>query len=89
MPDDKVVSISNREPIKQSPDPDGFVITQLEQMLSMAKSGQLQALFAVGWNSDNSIMSGWQGAHKAAFTLLGGVNQCLNEYVLKEFQRRQ
>lgn len=89
MPDDKVVSISNRAPIiAQSPEPDQNIIDQLEKMLAMAKSGQMQALFAVGWNVDNTIMSGWQGVHRACFSVLGGVEECKAEMILREFQRR-
>lgn len=88
MSDDNVVSFINRGVVSTKLEPDQFIIDQLKKMLAQAETGQLQAIFVVGWLTDNSIMSGWQGADRAAFTLLGGVNQCLNEYVLKEFQRR-
>jgi hypothetical protein len=88
MPDDNVVSFINRGLISLKLEPDQLIIDQLKKMLAQAESGQMQAIFVVGWLTDNSIMSGWQGADRAAFTLLGGVHQCLNEYVLKEFQRR-
>ena len=88
MPDDNVVSFINRGIVNTNPEPDDAIIAQLKKMLAQAESGQLQAIFVVGWLSDNAIMSGWQGAERAAFTLLGGVQQCMNEYILKEFQRR-
>lgn len=88
MPDDNVVSFINRGLVSTKLEPDQAIIDQLKKMLAQAESGQLQAIFVVGWLTDNSIMSGWQGADRAAFTLLGGVHQCLNEYVLREFQRR-
>lgn len=88
MSDDNVVSFINRGVVSTKLEPDQFIIDQLKKMLAQAETGQLQAIFVVGWLTDNSIMSGWQGADRAAFTLLGGVHQCLNEYVLKEFQRR-
>lgn len=85
----KIVYINNGgTPAPQEPEPDPGVVDQLEKMLEMAKSGRLQALFAVGYNSDGSITSGWQGAHKACFSLLGGVEQCKAEYILREFERR-
>ncbi len=83
-----IISISNRTAVHRSSEPDQAIIDQLKKMLAQAESGQLQAIFAVGWLTDNSIMSGWQGADRAAFTLLGGVHQCLTEYTMKEFQRR-
>ena len=84
-----IISISNRTAVHRSSEPDQAIIDQLKKMLVQAESGELQAIFAVGWlYPSNSIMSGWQGADRAAFTLLGGVYECLNEYVLKEFQRR-
>ena len=82
------VAYINRAPVNPNPEPDQAIIDQLEKMLAAAESGQLQAIFAVGWNFDNSIVSGWQGAHRAAFTLIGGVEQCKLEYMLKEFERR-
>lgn len=88
MADDNVVSFINRAIVNTKPEPDEAIIAQLKKMLAQAESGQLQAIFVVGWLSDNAIMSGWQGAERAAFTLLGGIQQCTNEYILKEFQRR-
>lgn len=88
MPDDNVISFINRGIVNTKPEPDGAIITQLKKMLAQAESGQLQAIFVVGWLTDNAIISGWQGAERAAFTLLGGIHQCLNEYMMKEFQRR-
>lgn len=88
MPDDNVVSFINRGLVSTKLEPDQAIIDQLKKMLAQAEAGQLQAIFVVGWLTDNSIMSGWQGADRAAFTLLGGVHQCLNEYTLREFQRR-
>lgn len=70
-------------------EPNPYVIEQLEKMLAAAKAGTLQAIFAVGWNTDNSVTSGWQGAEYAAFTLLGGVEECKMEYMMREFQRRK
>ena len=90
MPDDsKIVLISDRTAKHRSSQADPAIVEQLKSMLAQAESGDLQALFAVAWLApSNSIMSGWQGADRAAFTLLGGVQQCLTEYTLKEFQRR-
>lgn len=88
MADDNVVSFINRSLVSSKLEPDQAIIDQLKKMLAQAESGQLQAIFVVGWLSDNAIMSGWQGAERAAFTLLGGVHECLNEYTMKEFQRR-
>lgn len=88
MADDNVVSFINREVVSTKLEPDPAIIEQLKKMLAQAEAGQLQAIFMVGWLTDNSIMSGWQGADRAAFTLLGGVQQCMNEYILREFQRR-
>lgn len=88
MPDDNVVSFINRGLISNKFEPDPNIVDQLKTMLARAEAGQLQAIFVVGWLTDNSIMSGWQGADRAAFTLLGGVQQCMSEYILKEFQRR-
>lgn len=83
----KIVHI-NRSAIDQREEPNQAIIDQLKKMLAMAEAGTLQAIFAVGWNTDNSIMSGWQSADRAAFTLLGGVEQCKMEYIIREFQRR-
>ena len=83
----KIVHI-NRQVVEVKPEPDQAIVDQLKKMLAMAEAGTLQGLFAVGWNTDNSIMSGWQGADKCCFTLLGGVEQCKQEYILREFQRR-
>jgi hypothetical protein len=86
---DRVYAIRSGEPVKpQTPPPDRDVIELLQKLLALAEAGQLQALFAVGWNVDNTIGSGWAGAYKAAFTLLGGVHECLNEYLVKEFEHR-
>ncbi len=87
---DKIVMINHGgKPYNPEPVPDQRVIEMLEKMLAHAQSGYLQAFFGVGWNSDNSITSGWMGSEKAAFTLIGGVAECMNEYMLKEFERRK
>jgi hypothetical protein len=85
---DNVVSISTRTAVPSPFGPDPEIIAQLEKMLERAKDGHLQAIFVVGWLADNSVMSGWTGAERASFTLLGGVQQCMNEYLLKQFERR-
>lgn len=72
----------------QGPPPDPDVVELLRKLLALAEAGTLQAIFAVGWNSDNTVASGWQGSHKAAFTLLGGIEECKHEYIRKEFERR-
>lgn len=84
-----VISISNRSSVQTKPEPDPNVIEMLEKLLHLAKEGHLQSIFAVGVNVDMSVSSGWQGAHKAAFTLLGGVEECKAEYIMKEFERRK
>lgn len=57
MPDDNVVSFINRGIVNTKPEPDGAIITQLKKILAQAESGQLQAIFVVGWLTDNAIMS--------------------------------
>lgn len=84
----KIVHI-NRQIVDIKPEPDPVIVDQLKKMLAMAEAGTLQGLFAVGWNTDNSITSGWQGAEKCCFTLLGGIEQCKQEYILREFERRK
>ena len=76
-----IISISNRTAVHRSSEPDQAIIDQLKKMLAQAESGQLQAIFAVGWLTDNSIMSGWQGADRAAFIAVGGA------LVLRRFHR--
>lgn len=88
MPDDNVISFINRGIVNTKSEPDKVIITQLEKMLAQAKDGQLQAIFVVGWLTDNAIISGWQGAERAVFTLLGGIQQAVSEYIRKEFQSR-
>jgi hypothetical protein len=88
MSDGKVVDIKGQPLTEAEPQVDQAVVDMLETMLAHAKTGKLIAFFAVGCNADRSIMSGWQGAHKAAFTLLGGVQQLMHEFVHKEFERR-
>lgn len=86
----KIVSINRSIPEPESKwFPNPAIIDQLKKMLAAAEAGTLQGLFAVGWNTDNSIMSGWQGAESAVFTLLGGVEQCKLEFILREFERRK
>lgn len=88
-PDLKVISINrSMTPPKKEWAPNLAIVDQLEKMLAAARAGTLQAIFAVGWNTDNSIISGWQGAESAAFTLLGGVEETKLEYVMREFERR-
>lgn len=86
--DEKVVRIFDGAPIQKEYPPNLEVITLLKAMLNAAESGRMQAVLAIGWNCDDTISSGWQGAHNAAFTLLGGLEAMKIEYVLKEFQRR-
>lgn len=85
----KIISISNRSVVPTKPEPDQKVIEMIEKLLHAAKEGTVQAVFMVGWNVDNSISSGWWGADRAAFTLLGGIEEAKHEYILRQFERRK
>lgn len=75
-----VVSISGDKP-PQLGEPNEAVVAALEELLAMAKGGQLQNFIGTGFAPDGGRVSCWAGEHQNVYEMLGSINWLEHEYV--------
>ena len=66
-----------------SPDagPNGGLVSALEDLLKMAKSGQLQSYIGTGFTQDGLRVSTWCDSHDDVYQMLGSLEWIKAEYL--------
>ncbi|TBE67421.1 hypothetical protein [Rhizobium ruizarguesonis] len=75
-----VISLTGVTPSAVGEPRDGM-IKALEDLLEMAKAGQLQSFIGTGFVSDGGRVSFWGGHHENVYEMLGALSWLQHEYV--------
>ncbi len=67
--------------------PDEALVKVLENLLSRAKSGQLQSLIATGFLGNGERVAAWGGQHENVYEMRGAIAWLENEYVDRVLDR--
>jgi len=63
--------------------PNEALVKGLEQMLGMAKTGQLQSFIGTGFTVDGLRASTWADYHDNVYQMLGGLEWLKYEYIAR------
>jgi hypothetical protein len=66
-------------------------VALLEQVLELAKKGEIHTAFVVGQKVDRSILSGWSYSppqYQSNFEMLGGIENAKLDFMLSSIERR-
>ncbi|ARO24745.1 hypothetical protein TAL182_CH02999 [Rhizobium sp. TAL182] len=75
-----VISLNGLTPSKCG-EPQAGLIQVLEELVEMAKAGQLQSFVGTGFASDGGRVSAWGGHHENVYEMLGALTWLQHEYV--------
>jgi len=64
-------------------EPQEGLVKLLEQILDMAKAGQLQSFVGTGFASDGARVSMWGGHHENVYEMCGALSWLEHEYVAR------
>lgn len=76
----KVISL-NGVPPPEAGQPQSALVEMLEDMLKMAKNGELQSLVAVGFTAEGLRLAMWADVHPNVYEMLGSIAWLQAEYV--------